>query len=154
MAKSKRASVVQKPGGKIAVRDFTQARVTPVLSRGPSKPLYVMLTEDQKSRYEAAAKAVGMSMREYVTMALEAQVAQQSADRSDLMSEVSRLDETMPDAGDVAALRMFVMAQQLRVGTVERELAALRKRVEQLEPTEFPPREWFDEHGNMKPRNG
>lgn len=91
------------------------------------KALYVMVSEEQKARYELAAKYAGMTMRDYVINALETAVAQQSSMTTDIVAGLGLHPNR--ESNVVAALQMFV-AQGMRLGRVERALEALQKRVD------------------------
>ncbi len=123
--------------------------VKPADGRKASSALYVMLAPDQKARYEKAAASAGMSMREYVVNALEAQLALQTIDAAP-SAQSELFPPTAPDAQTIEWMMRRLNAHSLKLGAVEKQLDALQKRVETDLGPQFPPRHWFDEDGNLK----
>lgn len=87
--------------------------------RKAAVPLYVMLDQERMDRYKAAADAAGMNMREYVTNALDAQLAQQS--EPDLVGG---------SESDPGWANRRLNAHALRLGTLEKTVEALQRRVD------------------------
>lgn len=105
--------------------------------RKSTTALYVMVTEDQKRRVEDAARLAGMTMRDYVVLALDAQLARQELDVEVEPQADGTTMETRPRLGmNIPQLN----ALMLRVGTLEKQVEVLQRRVEsQWGPEDVPP---------------
>lgn len=152
MSKPKKTTrhVVPTKDGKWAVIDGDRVRsAAPAEGRKASASLYVMVEPDQKRRYEAAAEAAGMTLREYVTNALDAYIAEQTLTISP--ENVSKARAFFEDKSAAAAEASNYQNLALRLGTLEKKFEALQNRVDEQWGPQFPPREWFDDDGNLKP---
>lgn len=97
--------------------------------RTASEPLHVMLTPEQMERYRGAQRALSMSMRDFVVLALDA-----------FCDQIASSDLIKPNIVDEAA--EYYAAQQLDAGvgsgnpemdSFKRMLLALSERVRRLE---------------------
>lgn len=116
--------------------------------RKAASVLYVMLTEEQKTRYELAAKAAGVSMREYVVNALDAAFTAQARGLYDLLAHtdvaVHEPHPSDPTPLQVGMLRSAVNSHQMRINALEKRVELLTKYVELdhgslVDPFEPPP---------------
>jgi len=101
-------------------------------------PLYVMVAPEQLERFKARARQAGMSLREYVTNAVEAFSAQMTAKGDELA--------TLLEAGEATDehLRSMVSSQAVRLSTLEKRVDQLQRWLERNVP------DW-DQPGPPKP---
>lgn len=107
--------------------DTRRAAMGAMAARGVEKALYVMVPDDRKRVYEEAAKAAGMTMRDYVITALDAQVAQQEIEVERQPDGTTLVTSTVPTS---PAKQLGVAIPQLsqlmlRVGTLEKQMESL-----------------------------
>lgn len=87
-------------------------------------PLYVMVAPEQLERFKTQAKNAGMSLREYVTNAVEAFSARMSTTNDELGEMLGVANATSDQ------LRSMVSSQQVRLSTLETRVDALQKRLD------------------------
>lgn len=107
---------------------YTSASAGAIAEPPKQVPLYVMVAPEQLDRFKSLARESGMSLREYVTNAVEAFSAQMS--KSD--DELGALLTTHNASSD--QLRSIVSSQAVRLSTVEKRLDTLQRWVERNFP--------------------
>ena len=115
---------------------YDKKRKSEKAARKDTAPLYVMLAPEQLARFKEAAAASHMTLKDWVSNALDTQVSQQSMES---IAFATAIVEAVPDPGfgsspDVEAIRTYVTQHGIRLAKLEAAVASLRQLLESRQP--------------------
>jgi len=124
---SRRPSIAREPGLKNAIETARAISATHADMREP-KALYVMVDAQALDRYKRLAEIAGMTMKDYVSRALEMYAAGQLLEALPATEHAVARDAGLPTDPQWSARRLNSHA--LRLGELEKRVDALQRRVD------------------------